>query len=157
MADNTSRRYTGRQRSYNGGKGFAAEVDDIIGKVDERMTLVLRQSIQDVILNANQAKAKGGRMPVDTGFLRASGAISYTGMPSGPSRGELTAKDSYAFNEVSIQTDLAKLKVGDTVWFGWTAAYARYQELYNGFLEGALQQWGRIVAFNADDAMRRIK
>lgn len=154
-----AQRYYGRKRAY---KSFSAEVDDIIATVDARMTALMRQSLQDVINNAQTPTAKGGRMRVDTGFLRASGQASLTGMPSGPARGESKVKGAYKSeadyaNTASVTVSLTKLKVGASFYFGWTANYARYRELYDGFLEGALNQWHRIVAFNADTLRKQIK
>lgn len=147
--------YYGRQRSYG---SFAGQVDDIIAKTDERMTALVRQSLQDVINNAQTPTAKGGRMRVDTGFLRASGQASLNGMPTGPTRGESKVKHFYDDGSKNVvYVELAKLEIGATFYFGWTAEYAKYRELFDGFLEGALQHWSKIVAFHADDLMRRIK
>jgi len=153
-SDRTSNRYAGRRRAYS---NFAAEVDEIVITTEKRMIALMRASLQDVVNEAQLPRAKGGRMRVDTGFLRASGQASLTGMPTGPVRGELTAKNSYATDEASVAVQLGKLKFGGIFYFGWTANYARYRELYDGFLEGALQNWARIVAFNTDTIRQRIK
>ena len=96
-------------------------------------------------------------MRVDTGFLRASGQASLNGMPSGPSRGERKEPNSYSYNSNDIQVRLGEMQLGSVFYFGWTAAYARYRELYDGFLEGAVQHWQSIVAFNTDTIRQRIK
>lgn len=148
-------RYKGRRRAYG---TFTAQVEDIIAVSDKRMTALVRQSIQDLIENAQQPVAKGGRMRVDTGFLRASGKISLNGMPTGPGRGTSDAPGSYSYDEqANVTVTLGKVKLGQTIYFGWTANYAKYRELYDGFLEGALQHWARIVAFNTDTIKKRIK
>lgn len=145
------------RRAYNNGHGFTQQVEDIIAVSEKRMTALMRQSLQDVIDNAQTPTAKGGRMRVDTGFLRASGQASLSGMPQGPGRGESDKPGSYAYDTNNVVIQLGKLKIGDTFYFGWTANYARYRELYDGFLEGALMHWGRIVAFNTDAIRERIK
>jgi len=147
-------KYYGRQRSYG---SLTADIEDFVKTSEERMLAIMRQSIQDVADNAQQPVAKGGRMRVDTGFLRASGTGSLSGMPTGPGRGESKQPNSYSYNETSVTGTLAKMKFGDTFYFGWTANYARYRELYDGFLEGALQHWARIVAINTDTLRQRIK
>jgi hypothetical protein len=156
-----AQRYTGRQRAY---KTLAADIEDFVAVSDKRMTALMRQSISDVIDNAQQAKAKGGRMRVDTGFLRASGQVSLNAMPSGPSRPSQnfddegnTIKDTFTYNDKNVTVTLGKAKLGAIIFFGWTANYAKYRELYDGFLEGALQHWSRIVAFNTDTIRQRIK
>lgn len=154
-------RYYGRRRAYT---NLKAEIDDFILESEDRMIRLMRQSVADVVDNAQTSTAKGGRMRVDTGFLRASGQMSLTGMPSGPARG---AKDATKHQYDSgggdwskgsnVTEKLSKAKLGDTIYFGWTANYARYRELYDGFLEGALMQWARIVAFNIDTIRQRVK
>jgi hypothetical protein len=137
---------------------FTADVEDIVRVSQERMTAVARASIQDVIDNAQQSVYKGGRMRIDTGFLRASGQGSLTGMPTGPVRGESKEKHYYDNgNDNIVVAQLGELKIGMIFYFGWTAAYAQYREIYDGFLEGALQHWGRIVAFNTDKLRKQIK
>lgn len=141
---------------------FSLQMEDIVTVSEKRMLAVVRQSLQDVIINASQSTAKGGRMRVDTGFLRASGQASLTGMPTGPTRGELKAKGAYKSADdysvtVSVSKSLSDLELGSTFFFGWTAAYARYRELYDGFLEGALQHFDRYVAFNTDTVRQRVK
>jgi hypothetical protein len=136
-------------------KTFQAQVDAIVLATDKRMTALMRESLQDVIELAQTPTAKGGKMRVDTGFLRASGQPSLNGMPSGPARGEPTG--SYAFNEQTVQLTLAKLTLGAVFYFGWTAAYAKYREAYDGFLESAVMRWPSIVEINCEKIRKRIK
>ncbi len=148
-------KYYGRQRSYG---SLTADIEDFVKTSEERMLTIMRQSIRDVHDNAQQSAKKGGRMRVDTGFLRASGKGSLSGMPTGPGRGESKVPNSYPYDEgAGVIAALSKMKFGDTFYFGWTANYARYRELYDGFLEGALQHWARIVAINTDTLRQRIK
>lgn len=147
-----AQRYAGRQRAYT---GFAAQIEDFVKETDARMLALYRASVSDLVENAQTPVAKGGRMRVDTGFLRASLRVSKTGMPSGDERGEKDAK--YAYNDDGLVSALASLKMGDVLHIGWTANYAKYRELYDGFLEGALMQWARIVAFNTDTLRKRLE
>ncbi len=131
------------------------QIDAIIAATDKRMLALMRQSLQDVINDAQTPTAKGGRMRVKTGFLRASGQPSLNGMPSGPARGD--PDGTYNFDGGSVTLILAKLEIGQTFFFGWTAAYARYREVYDGFLEIALQKWSKIVERNTEEIRQRIK
>lgn len=147
--------YYGRQRAYG---SFAADVEDWVRETNQRVEAVMRASLNDVVENAQTPVAKGGRMRVDTGFLRASGRASVDGWPSGPDvRPNDALPNSYTWNGEAVIAVLSKLKVGDTFFFGWTANYAEYRELYDGFLEGALQHWARIVAINTEALRGRIK
>lgn len=144
------------RRSYNNGQ-FKTDVEEFVQVSEKRMLALMRLSIQDVVDNANTPVAKGGRMRVDTGFLRASGAGSVEGMPTGPERGDKKEKNAYSYNDGAVIAVLGKMKLGQTFYYGWTAAYARYRELYDGFLEGAIIHWDKIVAWNTDIIRERIK
>lgn len=131
------------------------QIDGIIAATDKRLLALTRQSLQDVINDAQTPVAKGGRMRVDTGFLRASGQPSLNGMPTGPARGD--PDGTYTYDGASVTLTLAKLEIGQTFFFGWTAAYARYREAYDGFLEIALQKWTKIVERNTEEIRQRIQ
>lgn len=139
------------KRDYN----LSATVDKFVKETKERLTAVVRQSVQDLVNEAQTPVAKGGKMPVDTGFLRASGQMSLTGMPSGPVRGE--DGQSYDYNPAATLKVLGEFKDGDTIFFGWTADYAKYREAYDGFLISAVQNWQTIVNKNAAALRKRIE
>lgn len=125
---------------------FEAQVSDIVRRSNIKLDAVIKGSLQDLVIEANTPVAKGGKMRVDTGFLRASGHMSLTGMPSGPSRGD--DKETYAPSDSNVALTLAGVEAGQTVYFGWTAAYAAARESKDGFLESALQNWQKIVDVN---------
>lgn len=117
----------------------------------ERMNAVVRGSTQEVARIAQTPRAKGGRMPVDTGTLRNSFMSSLNGSTG------LTGPESF----VMIA---AQMEAGDVAEFGWGGAakeYARrvnygfsgqdklgrtYNQQGAHFLEGATMQWPAIVA-----------
>lgn len=134
-------------------KKFSKQVDDIIITTEKRLIALSRQSTQEVIDQTQTPVAKGGKMRVDTGFLRASGQLSLTGLPTGPVRPETDGPDNYKWKKTTVVTTLSKLQLGMSVFFGWTADYAKYRETYDGFLASAIQNWPTIV----DDVVRRIK
>ena len=137
--------YVGRQRTYN---TIGADMEAIVDRTEQKMIDVVRASIRDVVNEMQQPVAKGGRMRVDTGFLRASGRASTTGFPSGV--GQRPAEGTFTYDGEAVNAVLLSLNFGDTFYWGWVANYAPYRELYDGFMEAALQNWSRIVAFNID-------
>ena len=138
-------------------KSFSTQVDDFIAKSKKNTLILVQQSVQDVVNEAQLSTAKGGKMRVKTGFLRSSGQASLNGMPSGPTRGELTEPNSYQYDASITSVKIAEITYGSTFHFGWTAHYAKYRENYDGFLESALQNWSQIVAKNAEEIKKRSK
>lgn len=96
-------------------------------------------------------------MRVDTGFLRASGRMSLTGMPTGPAtKPDGAKKDQFTPMFSSSLIGLAEAKLGATIFVGWTAKYAKYREVKDAFLETALQNWQQIVDINVAKLRARI-
>lgn len=128
---------------------FTAQVDDWVLQSIIRMKVVRNKSIEMVVNDAQLPVGKGGRMRVDTGFLRASGQMSLNGMPTGPVRGDDDAKqfqygDGSEITPVSLI--LARASLGTNLFFGWTANYAKAREAKDGFLRLAVQRWPEFVA-----------
>lgn len=134
-------------------KNFHADVDAWVRKSQKRMERVAKTATLAVIEDAQRPVAKGGRMRVDTGFLRASGAVSLTGMPTGPSRPDAVKAVTQLDADPNTVLTIGKAQIGDTIWFGWTANYATYRETQDGFLGIAVQKWQQMV----DDAIRKVK
>ena len=124
---------------------FTAQVEAFVAKSRMKMELVFKESAQDVFDAAQQPKAKGGNMPVDTGFLRNSMQSSLNG------QGGASGPESYVMA-------IAGANLGDTVFGGWTAKYARHVEYGTSKMAGsffalkAAQQWQAIVSKNAAKA-----
>lgn len=135
-----------------GGRNYktAATVDAFVQETKKRMRTLVLQSTQYLIEEIQTPVAKGGKMRVDTGFLRASGQLSLTGMPQGPEIGTKRTSDHkpgellYTTQPVGI-AELAGFEQGQTIYFGWTANYAKYREAYDGFLISGIQNWQSIV------------
>lgn len=142
-------------------KVFNKQLDEFVGKTEEKILAVTKNSIQEVVEEASTPVKLGGKMRVDTGFLRSSGTASLNQLPTGESEGrkriagELGVLPEYSnYNTGSVlQAVLADFKLGDTFYFGWCANYAIYRETYDGFLVSACQNWSSIV----DKNMRRLK
>lgn len=164
-----AKRYGPYRYEYELGKrnySATTTVEDFIRTSEKRMRRLAQQSIQDVINDAQLAVGKGGRMRVDTGFLRASGQASLNGMPTGPVRGDKEAtKHQYDDGNKPLDPSVTLtlgdgadgFQLGATIYFGWTANYARIREAYDGFLEGAVQKWQQFVAKNTEEIRQRIK
>jgi hypothetical protein len=126
-----------------------ATLDQWTKKTEKRIDAVLKDATQSVVAVAQQTKAKGGRMPVDTGNLRNSLQSSVAGgaMNEGASSYILVA---------------GNMKGGDLATFTWTAEYAA--AVNNGnrgrpgahFVEGAVDQWPAIVRASIAKAKARV-
>lgn len=136
---------------------MSADIDAFVQETEERMLSVARQSLKDTIADAQTPVAKGGRMRVDTGFLRNSGTASVGSWPSGDGKRPADAKPGqYVWDEGSLTRVLAALKLDDTFYWGWVANYARARELHDGFLEAAAQNWRGYVTKNINDLRKRL-
>lgn len=134
---------------------FSAQLGAWARKSQARMDAIVKTSAQRVFEQANTPIAQGGNMPVDTGFLRASFAVDFGGMPSGPSTNP--GKAAYAASDGGIALKLVAFEPGDTIYAGWTANYAIYMEVRYAFQRRAAQNWPAIVADVTAEAKARIR
>lgn len=126
-------------------QSFAAQLKDFADLTSAKLELVVKQSAQDMFSDAQSPKALGGNLPVDTGFLRNSFVSALNG------QGTVTGPDAYVMA-------IAGMELGDSVFGGWTAEYARHVEYGTSKMAGsffalrAAQNWPAIVARNAQKA-----
>lgn len=140
---------------------FDAIMDKFVADSKDKMLAVVKNSIKEVVEDAQTPLSKGGKIHVDTGFLRSSGQAQLNQIPSGQTEGrqraegELGVLPEYAVPDDAdyILPTLAKMKIGDTFYFGWTAVYASTREIYDGFMESAVMKWKEIV----DNQIRRLR
>lgn len=141
---------------------FETQIDKFVVDTQEKMLAVMRTSIDAVVKETQLPRKQGGRMRVDTGFLRWSGVSALNQIPRGPirgrKRGKLDPKEGMLAEYAgdggkAVVTNLSRMKIGDVFYFGWTAHYARYREAYDGFLAAALQNWQTHV----NNAVKRLK
>jgi len=133
-------------------------LDQWTKKTEKRIDAVLKDATQSVVAVAQQTKAKGGRMPVDTGNLRNSLQSSIAGGASGE-------------GESSHILVAPLMEGGDVATFTWTAEYARrvnngftgadslgrnYSQVGAHFVEGAVDQWPAIVRASIAKAKARV-
>lgn len=130
---------------------FQTQIDKFVVNTEEKMLAVVKTSIEAVIDDAQTTKDQGGKMRVDTGFLRNSGLGQVGSMPSGPSN--RNPKGKYVWTTDQLGVVLGTMKIGDVFYFGWTAKYARVRETYDGFLDSAAQKWQSHV----DESVKRFK
>ncbi|HEL5053342.1 TPA: hypothetical protein UOA92_001116 [Stenotrophomonas maltophilia] len=136
---------------------FGSQVRAFAEKAKAMQGVIFRESATKLMEEANTPEAQGGKMPVDTGFLRNSAAASVEGMPSdGAQTPELV---------------FATMELGQAVWAGWTAKYAMrmehgfqgedslgrtYAQAGKGFARAAAQRWDFIVAEVTADVKGRM-
>lgn len=89
---------------------------------------------------ANPDGGRGGRMPIDQGFLKGSIAAAVGEMPRGPTRPTDTSVTT-----TSPAIAIAGWDMRESLYIGWTAEYAELMENRYGFMEGALQKWPDFV------------
>lgn len=134
---------------------FSAQVDAWVRKTKARQDAVHRRAAELLFEASNLPVGKGGKMPVDLGFLRASFDASLHGMPVGPTRPDGAGIPD---NSGNIATVLTTASITDTIWAGWTAVYARRQEYeHYGFARSAAARWGDFVAQAAQEAKSSIR
>lgn len=138
------------QRNYS----FSTQIDNWVRETEVRMLSVVQQSLDALIKDMQIPLAKGGKMHVKTGFLRTSGIGAIGSMPRGPGRGDPNGR--YNWEPGALAAVLAKLKLGDNFYWGWTANYALYREAYDGFMEASLMKWQQFVDKSVAELQRRI-
>ena len=142
---------------------FTTKIDTFIVDTDEKLLAVLKTALKEVVEETQTPRSAGGKMPVDTGFLRWSGTAALNAVPTGPmgqgrSRkkedgdGPLPEYRSVDTNQ-NLDLNISRLQKGDTFYFGWIAKYAEFMEVKYGFLASAVQNWQRHV----DNAVRMLR
>lgn len=136
------------KRNYS----FAAQVDRIFVNTDKKLNLVQKQALINIIEEMQTPVSKGGKMHVDTGFLRASGQASLNGMPTGQSIPSKTIPQV----ESNATLIIGQMQLGSTLFWGWTANYAKYREAYDAFMYSAIQNWQKTVDNVVAEAKKRF-
>ena len=135
---------------------FIAAIEGWVMEQQELLMAVARQATQSVIEEMKKPKAAGGRMPIDTSFLQNSLQGSRAGVPGIDPQATGGIPQRGNFQE--IQALIGNWKLGETLYFGFTAAYAAHQNYGtihmegNFFVELALQRWDEFVGI----AQRRL-
>lgn len=141
---------------------FAAQVASWADKVEGAAEAIFKEAAQAVVEEMQTPVSEGGRMRVDTGFLRNSLMASTAAMPAivpgkGPADGA-----TYGFDMGQVEATIAGADLGQTLYFGYTAGYAAYREYgANGeagdaFVRLAVQRWPAIVNQKAAELKSRL-
>lgn len=155
---------------------FAAAIDNWVRETDQRLEAVFKESTQRVIEEVRKPVAKGGHMPVDTGFLRNSLVASTDGPTSISS--ESKPDPDAAYDKAGdvlpgpVSLIIAGARIGQTIWACFTAAYAArleygfagqdklgrtYSQDGYGFVRLTAQRWQRIVEDVAKELKERAR
>lgn len=136
-------------------KSFADAVGEWARESESRLERVWQVAVGDLATEMSRTEKDGGKVPHVTGNLANSLLASTAGVPAqgGP-------KDEYKPPGVDAGALAAMLKLGDTVWLGYRAVYARrlnygfvgedslgrtYNQTGRQFVEHAIEQWPQIV------------
>jgi hypothetical protein len=135
---------------------FDKQVTAWVRKSEQRLTATYRQSIQDLVEEAQEPRGSGGNMPVDTGFLRNTGDAALNQLPVGETEAPEPGQ-GFVWDAQAALLTIAQAKLGDTVYFGWTAVYANAMEEKYGFARLAAQNWPQIVNKAARTIEQRVR
>lgn len=143
---------------------FADQVGAWAAESTARMEAVWRGSIEMLADEMTTTRANGGRLPFQTGNLMRSLLASTAGMPS---QGGADAR----FSGSDVGVVAAGLNLGEEVWIGFQANYARrmnygfvgedalgrtFNQEGAHFIEGAVAAWPTIVELVAEDIKNKV-
>lgn len=145
---------------------FAADIERWAEATEAKLRAVFRMSAQDVIevmqevgpSKTNPASTGTGRMPVDTGFLRASLKVQLNADPPPANVANPNPDGRFSFNPAAATLVINQAEIGDRITAGFTANYARAVDLGTSkfpgyhFVEYASGQWQQIVRRNVERA-----
>ncbi|MCO4316341.1 HK97 gp10 family phage protein [Phyllobacterium sp. 21LDTY02-6] len=141
---------------------FSAQVAAFAEKIPGAVEAVFKESVQEVVSEMQMPVSAGGRMRVDTGFLRASLLASTAAMPSINAGKTPVEGASYSYDGGQIEAVILGADINATLFFGYTAAYAGHREYgSNGqapdaFVRSAAQRWDMIVENKARELKARL-
>jgi len=134
---------------------FRAAIDDWVRQSEARILAVFRESSKRVISNCQE------RIPIDTGYARASIQVSLDGFVPTEARSNRDADKRYADTTPVAIAVIAGATLEDTIFIGWTANYAIFlenghsQQAPGGFVAISAQEWPFIVAQVTAEAKER--
>lgn len=135
---------------------FYDQVNDWVRMAENRMETTLKESAQDLTEQVQKPRAKGGRLPIDTGFLRNSLTGTIGGVPSGQGQPP-PGYTQQQWNASPITLVINQVKLGDRLVLGYLAEYAPEMEARYAFTRSAAQNWNQIVIKAAQRVERTVK
>ncbi|NHK29191.1 HK97 gp10 family phage protein [Parvularcula flava] len=139
-------------------QSFTAQIDEWVKETRLRAETVTKVAADKVFAGVTTPVAQGGRMRVDTGFLRSSFEVTLN-VPVDAVRYKPEDVDRFTFDPGEITLSLAGFELGDTIYGVFTANYARYREYgANGqppdaFVRTEVLQWQDYV----NEAVREVR
>jgi HK97 gp10 family phage protein len=139
-------------------KTFTAQVDEWVRESEARMLAVVKESVKRIRDRMQKTVAKGGRMPVDTGFLRSTLQAGINMPRPGPTE---NPGGVHTYNEADTTLVIEGVEFGDAIYMTYSANYARYVEYGargkpgQGFVRLATQRWKQTVSQVAIEARNR--
>lgn len=126
---------------------FSAQVSQWVSDLEEVHLDIFRESAKRVIEDMLTPRAVGGAMPVVTGFLRSSLQASTSEMPTLQADAKPVEGATYT-PDGTVNLVIAGAELGETIYAGFTAVYARRVNYETGYLfvELSAQKWQAIVA-----------
>jgi hypothetical protein len=141
---------------------FSATIAAFAEKVPGAVQAVRNEAVQDVVEEMLTLQSAGGRMRHDTGFLWASGLASTTAMPTIKANATPVDGKTYTPDFGTIEAVIIGADLDDTIYFGFTAAYAGHREYGargqppDAFVRSAVQNWQPTVTRKAAELKARL-
>lgn len=135
---------------------LGAQIDVWAKQTEARMLAVYKGSVQEFVSRAQR------RIPVDTGFARASIRGSLEAMPLIDNISRAIPGQTYSADLSQIILLINSAKIGQTIYIGWTANYVPYLEwghsnqAPNGFIGITAIEWPEIVAAEIEKAKASV-
>lgn len=136
---------------------FSKDLERHTAQYRRRLNFVARDATLRVYHDAIKTQAKSGRLPLKTGFLRASATAKVGSMPSGPSSnpsGRHYAEGDHAGEAVEPML-IRWVPADDPFYLGFSASYARWMEYRFQFLAGAAERWQEFVRRAVNESKRK--
>lgn len=135
---------------------LGSQLDAWTKQTRERMLAVAKGATQEFVARAQS------RIPVDTGFARASARGSLESMPLIDPSAQGNPGQSYSADLSQIILLINSAKPGQTIYIGWTANYVQQLEwghsdqAPNGFVGITALEWPQIVAEEIEKAKTSV-
>lgn len=133
-------------------KPLGQQLSEITRKYEVMLEATAKEAAQSLVEEVQTPRPKGGKLPVDTSFLRNSMSGALNSTPSGPA----TKPAGYTqtdWDASPILLVINRVKIGDRLVLGYTANYAPYMEARYAFVRSAAQNWNQHV----DKAARKVR
>lgn len=125
---------------------FLSVIQNFEGKATEGLQRAFKNSVIDILGEMTNHNL----MPEDTGYLQNSHVVSTVSMPMVDENSVPASREPFQFplDTSKAVSDIQKIENPETIYIGFTAAYAGYQETLNGFVRLPVQNWNSIVQDN---------